>query len=225
LNSNTNPWRQSLNAARANIAPGLVLQAIALTLLVAYYLIPTAHLAFDRVAAVKSQLGVLFSVVSTSICGGLIPYLYLRINPVTRPLTPPSHLLFYTVFWAYKGFEVDTLYRIQSLVFGSGHSFNTLFAKVICDQFLYNPFWSAPIAVFFFHWKETGFSLKVLRETHWPDFFRKALPSALISTWGVWIPTVALIYCLPTALQVPLFNVVLCFWVLFLTSLTRQPKG
>jgi hypothetical protein len=37
----------------------------------------------------------------------------------------------------------------------------------------------------------------------------------------VWIPAVATIYSLPSALQVPLFNLVLCFWCLLISFISR----
>jgi hypothetical protein len=44
-----------------------------------------------------------------------------------------------------------------------------------------------------------------------------------MSTWAVWIPAVTIIYCLPAPLQIPLFNLVLCFWVLVLSFISKRP--
>jgi hypothetical protein len=51
---------------------------------------------------------------------------------------------------------------------------------------------------------------------------RKVLP-VLISNLGVWVPTVCIIYALPTALQLPLQNLVLCFFTLLLAHV--MPGG
>jgi hypothetical protein len=40
------------------------------------------------------------------------------------------------------------------------------------------------------------------------------MPALVLAAWMVWTPTVCLVYSLPSGLQVPIFNVVLCFWVL-----------
>jgi hypothetical protein len=48
------------------------------------------------------------------------------------------------------------------------------------------------------------------------------MPSIIISIWAVWIPTVSIVYSLPLALQFPLFNIVLCFWSLMLTTLSKE---
>ena len=43
----------------------------------------------------------------------------------------------------------------------------------------------------------------------------------LLSNWGVWIPAVVVIYCLPLPLQLPMQNLVLCFWSLLLIFQVR----
>jgi hypothetical protein len=45
----------------------------------------------------------------------------------------------------------------------------------------------------------------------------------LIANWGIWTPAVAIIYLLPTALQLPMQNIVLCFFTLLLATITRRP--
>jgi hypothetical protein len=37
----------------------------------------------------------------------------------------------------------------------------------------------------------------------------------------IWIPAVSIIYSMPNELQIPLFNLVLCFWVLLLNVLNK----
>jgi hypothetical protein len=43
----------------------------------------------------------------------------------------------------------------------------------------------------------------------------------MVTNWLVWIPTLALVYSLPPALQFPLFAVVMCFFILIITLLAR----
>ena len=38
-----------------------------------------------------------------------------------------------------------------------------------------------------------------------------------LTTWMVWTPATAIVYSLPTALQIPLFNLTLCFFVLLVS--------
>jgi hypothetical protein len=48
--------------------------------------------------------------------------------------------------------------------------------------------------------------------------------TVLFSTWVVWIPAVSIVYSLPSALQLPIFNLVLCFWCLLLTFVTGSER-
>ena len=43
-----------------------------------------------------------------------------------------------------------------------------------------------------------------------------------VACWTVWIPAVTIIYSLPAELQVPMFNLVLCFYTLVLAVLTSE---
>jgi hypothetical protein len=48
----------------------------------------------------------------------------------------------------------------------------------------------------------------------------------LLSLWCIWIPVVSCVYSLPAPLQMPLFNIVLCFWsMLFALITSRQNAG
>ncbi len=207
--------------------PGLVLQAFAIALVAAYYRHAPTRAALDGLAAVKSRFGYAYSILSTALFGGAIPFLYMRLNPGTRKegnwkVTPPSHGLFYLAFWAYKGFEVDLFYRIQGWLFGSLPTLGTIAKKVVMDQFVYCVFISTPFMIVAFFWKDTGFDGKRLRSLNLPGFLKATLPAALLGTWIVWIPAVTVIYCLPPALQIPLFNIVLCFYALMIAALNAR---
>ena len=221
------PWRAGLHGARALLGPGLVLQAVALSLVLAYYFVPAAQAPFARLAAWRTAGGFVFSALASAVCGGVLPFLYLRLNPATRTANPWPHLFFFAGFWAWKGAEVDLWYRTLAVVFGSEPSFATIAPKVIADQFGYNLLYAAPIGNLCWAWKDAGFRwgpvAADLRRGRW--FARSVLP-VLLGVWAVWIPVVCCVYALPTVLQIPLFNVVLCFWsLLFAHILARQNQG
>ena len=76
------------------------------------------------------------------------------------------------------------------------------------------PLWASPITAIFYTWRDRRFSFSTFRPTFIRELCLKEVPSFLIATWIVWIPATAIIYSLPLPLQVPLFNLVLCFFVL-----------
>jgi hypothetical protein len=217
------PWRAGWESARLLVWPGLVLQTAALALVLAYYFVPAAHGFFAEIARWRQAGGFLFSIVATAICGGVLPFLYLRWNQATRSTHPWPQLAFFTLFWAWKGLEVDLLYRGLSRVFGADAVFLTVAAKVLFDQLVYNPFYATPVSSLLYSWKNAGFRrapvLADLRAGRW--YARRVIPAQL-AVWCVWGPAVCCIYALPAVLQIPLFNVVLCFWSLLFAHITTR---
>ncbi len=211
----------SLHGMRRNFLPGVVLWSVGLSLVVAYYQLPAVRPCFERIAHGKATFGFAFSAFSSSLFGGAIPFLALlalgRI-PRGRGL---GIALFLIGFWALRGMEIDGLYRIQGMLFGTGTDAWTVVRKVAVDQLVYSVAWSAPFSLIAYRWKDAGFDAQVLRALGQRSFWLGEIPVVVVSLWGVWIPAVAIIYSLPADLQIPLFNVVLCFWVLLLETLAR----
>ena len=217
------PWRAGAEAAWANRWPGAALAAFAVGLLMAYHFVPLVHDALSRVAQLKLQTGFAFSMVSTALFGGVIPWLVQRLRPGPRnPDATVPVLLFFIVFWAIKGVEVDALYRLQAVVFGDNASLGTIFLKVLADQLVYVPLWAIPTSVVAYAWKDQGFSWSRLRQGFFVGrWYRRRVVPVLISNWAVWLPAVVVIYSLPLALQLPIQNLVLCFWSLLLVLQVR----
>ena len=207
---------------KRNVLPGLALQAFALVLLLAYYLASGARPAFDTVAGWKVRYGWGYSAAATAIFGGLIPYLYLLASGRIAQARRRAEFWFYLLFWGYRGLEVDLLYRLQAFLFGDKLQLAVIAPKVLVDQLIYNPFIAAPVQVVFFLWKERGFSFRATRPDLNFGYLATAVAAVLFSSWMVWLPAVSIIYSLPLALQIPLFNLVLCFWVLLLTFVAQR---
>jgi hypothetical protein len=211
-----------LAGVKRNALPGLALQVFALALVLLYYLSPDARPGFDTVAGWKTQFGFAYSALATAIFGGLIPFLFLWASGAIKTGRLRGEFLFYVLFWGYRGVEVDLFYRLQTFMFGDGASLAVVLPKVLVDQLGYSIFIAAPGQVVFFLWKERDFSWKAV----WPNLSFAYLVSAVVnvvfSQWMVWVPAVSIIYCLPSALQIPLFNLVVCFWVLLLTFVSQR---
>jgi hypothetical protein len=206
---------------RVNLAPALALQCFALVLVVAYYMSPSVGAWLNGVGELKAAHGFAFSVPSTALFGGLVPFFVLWARGAVPRERAAFELLFYLAFWCWKGAEVDAFYRAEAWYFGATTEPLVIAKKVFVDQFLYNPLWAAPTQTLCFLWKDVGFSSSALRaQLSWPRFLRQCAV-VLVSTWVVWVPAVSIIYALPSSLQLPLFNLVLCFWCLLLTFVSR----
>ncbi|HEY4302159.1 MAG TPA: hypothetical protein VGM73_14890 [Candidatus Didemnitutus sp.] len=220
------PWREGWESARALLRPGLFLQAVAVAVVIAYYAVPSAAPAFAALARWKAAGGYTFSALASVVCGGIVPFLYLHSRPASRQRQPLAQFAFYCLFWAWKGAEVDLWYRILGSVFGAENRPGVVALKVLCDQFLYNPLYTTPVGNLLFAWKDAGFRWKPVRRDlqagQW--YWRRVIP-ALIAVWSLWIPVVCCVFALPSALQVPLFNVVLCFWSMLYISITLRQNA
>lgn len=221
------PWRAGLHCARETALPGLVLLCGAAAVVALYYQNATVHGWMEELARFRVRGGFYYSAVSTALFAGIIPFLYLRANRAARALHPWPHLVFFAVFWGYKGVEVDLLYRLQAALFGTGVDAATLAKKMVFDQFVYNGLFAAPYGVLVYAWKDAGFRwagpLADLRRPRW--YARRVLP-VMIAVLSVWVPAVLCIYALPLALQLPLNSLISCFWViLFSLIMVRQGHG
>lgn len=212
-----------LTALKQNIKPGLILQAFALAVLLIYFFVPASKPVFVWLGEMKQTYGFGYSFIATALFGGLIPFLYLWLSKSFSPKRSILGLLvFYSVFWGLKGMEVDFFYRLQAGWFGTSNEIKTIATKMVVDQFLYSALWAAPSITMVYLWMESNWSLSEAKKTMDKDFFCVKIPTVILSNWLVWIPAVCVVYAMPAELQIPLFNLVLCFWVLLLAVLNKK---
>src|SRR5438477_907692 len=214
-------------AARANLAPALLIQAMMLALLIGYYLSSAVAHSLQEFADFKLRHGFSFIVLASVAAGALVPEIFLvlffqRGRVARRNL---RNLMFTVPIWALDGSLVDLLYRSEAAWFGDVVTLPVVLAKICVDQFGYNPFFAAPFGVLTYEWKNSGFSRESLVLGFTWDHYRDKIVPTLLATWAVWIPLMAIIYSLPLALQFPLFGLALTFWVLLLTYMTNRFAG
>jgi len=215
--------RTGLAGARANLVPGLVLQAFALALVLGYYFAPGVADALKHFEEFRFRVGLPYSMISTALFGGLIPWLYIKANPATRHRFNMAQGGGLVVFWAYKGFELHWLYTGMAALFGHDNSFSTVVTKVVVDQAIYGPLLAAPGMWLAYKWVENHLAIApIIASIRQPGWFLRELLPVIIANLGVWLPTVSIIYTLPTVLQLPLENLVLCFFTLMLAHISEK---
>jgi hypothetical protein len=210
-------------AARANLVPALVIQALMLGLLVGYYLSSTVGRLINEVAAYRARYGFLFVLLAAAAAGAILPEIFLivffqRGRPTRQNL---RNLCFTVPTWTIDGLFVDLLYRSEAAWLGDTVTLPVVAGKIGLDQFGYNPLFAAPFGVLIYEWKNSGFSTESLRRSFTWDHYRDKIIPTLLATWAFWIPLMAIIYSLPLALQFPIFCLALTLWVLLLTYMTN----
>ncbi len=215
--------QKCFEAFRRNRVPALVLQGFAGIILLLYFLVPATRPAFEAIGDLRARNGYLFSAVSTALFGGLVSWLVLW----NRGRIPPGRVLaqgaFFLGYWAVQGVMVDTLYRLQTQWFGDANDPLTLLKKVFIDQGPYNLLYATPVSLFFYTWKDENFSWSRAWTATRTDFAHRYW-SIMVSVWIIWIPAVTMVYSLPPDLQIPLFNLVICFFTLVLAFVSRETK-
>jgi hypothetical protein len=220
------PLRQSLIAARANLGPGIVLQIFAAGIVAAYYLHGPSRAALERLAEFRGEVGLPFAIVSTAVFGAVIPFVVLRLGRASFGRQSFAQMAALTAFWGYKGVEVSILYDLQARFVGEGRDFATIAIKSFVDQFVYCPLIAVPFTWLVYAWVERHFDAAAVREEiRRPGWYLRCVLPLMVANWGVWVPAVAIIYLLPTALQLPLQNIVLCFFTLLVIFITRRPAA
>jgi uncharacterized protein YjeT (DUF2065 family) len=217
-------WRQAvsrgLHAGKVNLKPGIVIWILAGGVLLSWSFWPAMRSALEALAEIKSTWNYFFAFISTALAGAVVPGLVMRAMKRSGPKWI-TRLCWLTVFWAAKGIEVNFLYEAQAHVFGSEVDAWTLVLKTCFDQFVYCPIWAVPTMAIGYTLINSGWA--GLRQDwaagHW--YARCVLP-ILLANWGVWVPTVLLVYALPTPLQLPVQNLVLCLWSLIVSVLATR---
>lgn len=207
---------------RENRLPCLVLNLLVLALVGSYYAVPQAAALWQAVGDFKLRWSFGFSLVSTVFAAALLPTLvqgWMGRLPARGRL---KRLALLSLFWGWRGMEIDLFYQVQGWLFGHGNDLRTLLIKVAVDQFVMSPLWFVPTVLIALRWVEFGGSWARTRASLDREFWRRTCPTVMVANWLVWIPALALIYSLPAALQFPLFSGVMCFFILILTLLARR---
>lgn len=218
------PWAAGLRAARANLMPGLIVQALMLAMLLAYYFYPPTRNWLNALAEIKARWSYGYSAVNGIIAGAIVPEL-LRVVVFQKAAIRRSNfanLLFAAPFWCVMGMVVDFFYRSQADWFGTDPTFPVVVKKVLVDQFLYCPLFAGPLNTWLYDWKSRGYGRQGIRGFFTADYYRGAILPTLFANWGVWIPIVAILYSLPLQLQIPLFGLALSMWVMLLSWMSEQ---
>ncbi|HYF36138.1 MAG TPA: hypothetical protein VD994_12665 [Prosthecobacter sp.] len=212
-------WGTILAALRANRLPCVLLNVVVVALVWSYYQWPQAAAMWEAVAEFRLRWSYGFSFFATILAAAVLPTGIQWLFGTLPPRGRLKRLVSLTVFWGYRGMEIDLLYRCQALLFGQGNDARTLAAKVAVDQFVYSALWAVPTYAVALRFIALGNSWRRTRESLGRKFWTRTYPTILVTNWLIWIPTVALVYSLPGPLQFPLFSVVMCFFVLIVTLL------
>ncbi|MBU1107242.1 MAG: hypothetical protein KKB51_11285 [Candidatus Riflebacteria bacterium] len=210
-------------AFKANMKPGAILWVFMLIFFAAYATNASFSASLDKVSALKVSVGYPFSFAVYVLFAALMPeilkVLFFQKGKATRQNL--NNLIFVGLLFGVMGILTDIFYGYQVRWFGEESNLRTLLFKAFVDQGLYSPVANfLLVSIFFF--RENGVRLEVIKKILTTKFaFINVLP-VVVAGWCVWIPGVMLVYSMPTALQLPVASLILCFWVLIFTFVAAQ---
>lgn len=218
-------FQKALAGAKANLLPGLLLQALMLVFFCLYISHEGTRHFLANVANIKREAGYQFAFVSYVIAAAFLPELLRVAFFQDGRATRANVWSFLTAapFWGCIGILVDYFYRLQMTWFGAGDSLSTVLTKMVVDQFIFSPFLCLPLTLAYFIWRDAGFRIApAAREIFSLSFISdRAIPSQ-VAGWMIWIPGVCLVYFVHSELQIPVAALIQTFWVLVLTFTSRR---
>lgn len=216
------PLREAITpiklAFKANIKPGVILWLLMLLFFAAYLTNPAFNAGLGRVSALKISVGYPFSFAVYVLSAALLPEILMIIffQKGRIGIKNLRNFIFVGLLFGVIGILTDIFYSYQALWFGEAGGLKSLLFKALVDQGLYSPVANFLLVSIFFL-RENGIRKEVIASILTLQFaIAKVLP-VVVAGWCVWIPGVLLVYSMPTALQLPVASLILCFWVLIFT--------
>ena len=225
MSAAASPWQIGVRSARANLIPGLVLQAVALVLVVAYYRSATFNALLDVFAGWQVEYGIGFSIVTRMVTNGLVPALFCALEPSLQMRHPWKSLVFLVLWWGFMGAATHLFYAFQAWLWGDHAGVGTVLLKTATDMLIYSPFLASPINAIAHLWQDLDFSASATVRQLGPGWYRRIVLPNQVPGWAFWAPCLLVLYTLPTPLQMPLAALLGCFWALMCLQIAlRTPS-
>ncbi len=214
---------QIKTAFKANIKPGVVLWLFMVIFFVAYATNSSFSSWLGKVSDLKISVGYPFSFVVYVLSAAVMPEILqiLFFQKGRANMQNFYNFVFVGLLFGVIGIITDIFYGFQALWFGETGGLQTLLLKAFVDQGLYSP-----VANFFlvsiFFLRENGIRKEALKNILTTRFALVKVLPVVVAGWCIWIPGVMLVYSMPTALQLPVASLILCFWVLIFTFVAAQ---
>lgn len=134
---------------------------------------------------------------------------------ITRQKGEPitwKDVLLRMIYFAVIGISIDLLYTWMGSTYGMSAAFDVVVKKVLTDMLLYTPFFSMPLAVVTFLFKDRQYSVSSTVDGLKRGEFPKRFMPLLITCWMYFGPVTIAMYSLPVELNFPLAMAAQAAW-------------
>ena len=145
------PWRVGWEAVRRNRLPMVVLWAVSVVLVFAYYTLPTVSAALEPLARWQRESGWFAAFLNRVLFCGLIPGMFIVCVKSLRPKHVGAVIAVQTAWSGICGVVSDYMFSLNAQLFGTGVDVFTLCVKTVICQFVWTPLFFAPLgAIIYF---------------------------------------------------------------------------
>ncbi|MBS1713893.1 MAG: hypothetical protein JST30_06110 [Armatimonadetes bacterium] len=202
----------------------VLIQAVAVTFVVAYYAAPSFRSSLDTFAAWRAGLGLLFAPVAGFLAGGVLPEIAKALTGLNRKFDGAwlRDTLFTGLVWSGLALMVDVFYGFQEQWFGGVADPMTVAKKTAMDMVVFAPLLFVPYSVAMFRWRDAAYRPSGLASVFgWRNYRANVLPT-YIPNVCYWIPVLFAVYALPTVLQYPLSALATACWSLVFVFINKN---
>ena len=199
----------------------LILWTASVALVIAYYTLPSVASALEPMARWQRESGWIAAFLNRVIFCGLIPGVFIVCVKSIRPKHVVAVIAVQTAWSGICGVVSDCMFSLNAYLFGTGVDFLTLCVKTVICQFVWTPFFFAPLGSIVYFWIGRDFSVRRFRKEMPSRFYYGLVLPNLLVNWVIWIPATFAINALPTPLQVQLSGLVSSLFSLMLLVIGR----
>ena len=214
-----------INAVVTNWRAFVAIQVVCVLFVIGYYTLKPIENGCAVLARWKTDGGLLFAALSVAIAAVVLPELARRITKTARdkPLTI-GDLTFQFLYFAGLGLAIDSLYKGLGMWLGNDPSPRIVVEKLCFDMFIFSGFFSMPMAVVLFAWRDADFRMRPAAALLRRGGFLERYVPLLVTCWAFWFPVMACLYSLPVNLQFVFAVLAEAAWCLLLvTAASRAP--
>lgn len=216
--------RIGLASARANVVPMVVLWMMAGALVVGYYFVPGIEKGLEPVRQWQTDCGWVAAFLNRFVFCGILPGVFILMMKTLSVPRPGLAIVAQTLWSGICGIVSGWMFELHALWFGTGTDFGTLCVKTAMQQFVWTPFFFAPVGALVYFWIGRDFSLARCRQEWSSGFWVETFLPNLFANWVVWFPCSMLVHMFPTALQIQLTGFVNAYFCLVLLWIGRGKR-
>jgi hypothetical protein len=188
-----------VHSLKALWKPFVLIQLCGLSVVVAYFTVPSAKAFCDVLGQFKVTGGLLVAAAMMAFACGVLPEVFKFVAGVDRSFTIARGrtMLFHMALFSVSGIVADVYYNFVNARFAGVSPLIAVPAKVFIDQLLFSTLVGLPLLAIGFTLWESGLSFYKQLGIDW---YVRRVVTLLLPCWAYWFPMCFLMYALPGSL-------------------------